>query len=179
MGPSSFVLISSFRLSVHLRERCGVKDEFTEFDLASKGRRTVAMGARSRYTHWRSVARRSDAPCAEDAAPGFHDLLAATDENKRKCKHYIASIAARGGTDAAPSLKSAFDLKPDLIYFMIDPTDFTKKDMQSILALAHARSGGKIPIQVIAFEQDEDGRIFCQSLADMTGGKYRLVDAGN
>ena len=107
------------------------------------------------------------------------DLLAATDENKRKCRDYMDSMLPRGNTDAAPAIKSAFDLKPDLIYFMIDPTDFAKKDIQAIFALARARSGGKIPIHVIAFEQDEEGRIFCQSLADMTGGTYQFVDPRN
>ena len=76
-----------------------------------------------------------------------------------------------------PALEKAFAQQPDLIHFLIDPSDFP--DKQAVLELVTAKAGnGKVKLNIIAFEGHEPGtEAFMKNLAERTGGKYRYVSA--
>jgi hypothetical protein len=84
-------------------------------------------------------------------------------------------MAPRGGTNPLPALEAAFKLGPELIYFLIDPSDFP--DKKAVLDLVNAKAlGGKIKMNIIAFEgKDAENEKFLQDLAKSTGGVYRYV----
>jgi von Willebrand factor type A domain len=102
-------------------------------------------------------------------------LLFVTPENKRKAQEYVDTMAPRGGTNPLPALEKAFGLQPELIYFLVDPSDFP--DKKAVLDLVNAKAaGGKIKMNIIAFEgNDPENNKFLQDLAKSTGGVYRFV----
>jgi hypothetical protein len=102
-------------------------------------------------------------------------LLLVTPENKRKAQEYVDTMAPRGGTNPLPALETAFKLQPELIYFLIDPSDFP--DKKAVLDLVNAKAaGGKIKMNIIAFEgKDPENEKFLSDLAKSTGGVYRYV----
>jgi hypothetical protein len=111
------------------------------------------------------------------ASPLFADLIATTVDNKRKALEFADTMAPRGGTDAAPFLKRAIDLKPERIYLLIDPTDFERKDRTAMLALVRNSTGKKIPLEIIAFEETPESLEFCKSLAEQSGGTYHRFNS--
>jgi hypothetical protein len=112
-----------------------------------------------------------------DPAPLAPALLYATPENKRKAIEYADTMAPRGATNPLPALKRAFALRPQLIYFLIDPTDFP--DRAAVLDLVRAQAGdGRVKLNIIAFEgHDAENERFLNELAGATGGVYRFVTA--
>jgi hypothetical protein len=102
-------------------------------------------------------------------------LLFVTPENKRKAQEYVDVMAPRGGTNPLPALEAAFKLGPELIYFLIDPSDFP--DKKAVLDLVNAKAmGGKVKMNIIAFEgKDAENEKFLSDLAKSTGGVYRYV----
>jgi hypothetical protein len=102
-------------------------------------------------------------------------LLFATPESKRRAIDFVDAVAPRGPTDPLPALEKAFAQKPDLIYFLIDPSDFP--DKKAVLDLVAAKAAGRrIKMNIIAFEgHDPENEAFLKSLAEKTGGEYRFV----
>jgi hypothetical protein len=110
-------------------------------------------------------------------APLAPALLYATPENKRKGIAYAEAMAPRGGTDPLPAFKRAFELRPQLIYFLIDPTDFP--DRAAVLDLVRTQAGdGRVKLNIIAFQgHDAENERFLKDLANTTGGVYRFITA--
>jgi hypothetical protein len=76
-------------------------------------------------------------------------------------------------------------MKPDLIYFLVDPSDFP--DKQAVLDLVHKHDAdGKIKMNIVAFPHnlddpnppppDPEVTTFLSKLAKETGGKYEYID---
>ena len=102
-------------------------------------------------------------------------LLFVTPENKRKAQEYVDTMAPRGGTNPLPALEAAFKLQPELIYFLVDPSDFPDRKAVSDLVKAKA-GGGKIKLNIIAFEgHDAENEKFLADLAKETGGVFKFV----
>lgn len=112
----------------------------------------------------------------KNSPPLFADLVVATPDNKRKAIDFADMLAARGGTAALPFLKKAFDLKPDRIYLLIDPTDFDRKDKTAMLSLVRNSTGKKIPLEILAFEETPESLEFCASLAKQSSGSYHYFN---
>ena len=102
-------------------------------------------------------------------------LVFVTPEAKRRAMEYIDGTAPRGGTDPLPALEKAYAQRPEIIYFLIDPSDFP--DKKAVLDLVTARSaGGRVRLNVIGFEgHDPENESFLKSLAEKAGGTYRYV----
>jgi hypothetical protein len=108
-------------------------------------------------------------------APLAPALLFATPDNKRKAIDYVDTMAPRGGTNPLPALKKAFALGPEIVYFLIDPSDFP--DKHAVLELVNSKAkGGTTKLNVIAFNgHDPENERFLQDLAKSTGGVYSFV----
>ena len=105
-------------------------------------------------------------------------LLICTPENKRKAAEYVDTMAPRGGTDPLPALEKAFALQPQLIYFLIDPSDFP--DQKAVLELVSKQDAkGKIKMNIISFEGDDNpkNQAFLAQLAKQTGGVFKTLTA--
>ena len=103
-------------------------------------------------------------------------LLFTTPENKRKADDYVDTFAARGGTEPLPALEKAFAMQPDLIYLLIDPSDFP--DKPKILEMMNKQNAkAKIKLNIIAFEgKDPENEKFLKDLAAQSGGVYKYVN---
>lgn len=111
----------------------------------------------------------------QNPTPPSPALMFVTPDNKRLAKEYVDKAVSRGGTDPLPALTKAFEMKPDLIYFFIDPGDFP--DKQAVLSLVHKHAAdGKIKMNIIAFQHnDPENAKFLSNLAKETGGVYRFL----
>ncbi len=103
-------------------------------------------------------------------------LLFTTPENKRKADEYVDTFAARGGTEPLPALEKAFAMQPDMIFLLIDPSDFP--DKPKILELVNKQNAkAKIKLNIIAFEgKDPENEKFLKDLAAQSGGVYKFVN---
>jgi von Willebrand factor type A domain len=104
---------------------------------------------------------------------GNPGLMAATPANKARVKTLLATIQADGGTDHMIALKTAFDLHPEVIFFLTDADLMSRQDVEELVALA-----GKTRIQAIEFGQVTGlgGSAPLKLLARSTGGTYQYVD---
>ena len=115
-------------------------------------------------------------------APFAPSLTFVTAEARQRAMDYIDSTAPRGATDPLPALEKAFSQQPDVIHFLIDPSDFP--DKKAVLDLVTSKStANHVKLNVIGFEgHDAENELFLKSLAEKTGGHYRYVrekDLGN
>lgn len=103
-------------------------------------------------------------------------LLFTTPENKRKADDYVDTFAARGGTEPLPALEKAFAMQPDMIFLLIDPSDFP--DKPKILEMVNKQNAkAKIKLNIIAFEgKDPENEKFLKDLAAQSGGVYKYVN---
>ena len=115
----------------------------------------------------------------EDAPPPpAPDLLFVTPETKKLVEDYVDKFTPRGPTDPLPALKTAFGMHPQLIYFLVDPSDFP--DKKAVIDLVRKQAvAGKIKMNVTPFTGDDvEGEKFLKQLADETGGNYHKVRNG-
>ena len=86
------------------------------------------------------------------------------------------TFAARGGTEPLPALEKAFAMQPDMIYLLIDPSDFP--DKPKILEMVNKQNAkAKIKLNIIAFEgKDPENEKFLKDLAAQSGGVYKYVN---
>jgi hypothetical protein len=121
----------------------------------------------------------------EDNPPAASpDLMFATPDNKRAAKTYVERQEPHGATEPLGALSKAFAMKPDLIYFLIDPTDFPDRD--AVLRLVHKYDAdAKIKMNIIAFPHilekdspppDPEVMKFVSQLAKQTGGRADYID---
>ena len=115
----------------------------------------------------------------EDAPPPpAPNLLFVTPENKKLVEDYVDKFTPRGPTDPLPALKTAFAMHPQLVYFLVDPSDFP--DKKAVIDLVRKQAvAGKIKMNVSPFSGDDvEGEKFLKQLADETGGNYHKVRSG-
>jgi hypothetical protein len=111
----------------------------------------------------------------EAPPPPAPDLLFVTPENKKLVEDYVDKFTPRGPTDPLPALKTAFAMHPQLVYFLIDPSDFPDKN--AVIDLVHRESaGGKVKMNIIAFEgHDAANEQFLSKLSKETGGQFKFI----
>ncbi|WZO97165.1 VWA domain-containing protein [Isosphaeraceae bacterium EP7] len=104
---------------------------------------------------------------------GRASLMTATAANKERVRSLLSSVSPDGGTDHMLALRTGFDLRPEVIFFLSDGDLMTTRDAAELRAEA-----GKIRIQAVEFGLGEDLRHQgpLQDLAKSTGGVYRYVD---
>jgi hypothetical protein len=104
---------------------------------------------------------------------GRATLMSATAANKERVRTLLTTISPDGGTDHMLALNTAFDLRPEVIFFLSDGDLMTTRDAAELRAAA-----GRIRIQAVEFGLGEDLRHQgpLQDLAKSTGGVYRYVD---
>ena len=100
-------------------------------------------------------------------------LMAATPANKARVRTLLATIEPDGGTDHLLALKAAFDLHPEVIFFLTDADRMSRQEASDLI-----RQAGKIRIQAIEFGQVTGlgGSAPLKQLAKATGGIYRYID---
>ncbi len=104
---------------------------------------------------------------------GRQGLMAATPTNKARVRTLLSTIQPDGGTDHMLALRAAFDLHPEVIFFLTDADLMTRQEVAEIVALA-----GKTRIQAIEFGQVSGlgGSAPLKTLAKSTGGTYQYID---
>ncbi len=103
------------------------------------------------------------------AMPGGK-LVSASDANKRKAFNWVEHISAGGGTNPAPAILAALDLKPDAIWLLSD--GLFSPQVCDVIQQANAES--RIQIHTIAF-YDNHGEAQLLRIAQDNRGKYRFV----
>jgi von Willebrand factor type A domain len=104
---------------------------------------------------------------------GHPGLMAATASNKARVRTLLSTVTANGGTDHRQALRAAFNLHPEVIFFLTDADFMTRQEVTELVPLA-----GKTRIQSIEFGQVSSvgGSAALKMLAKSTGGSYRYVD---
>jgi len=100
-------------------------------------------------------------------------LVRACPLTKQEGMQFLGTITAGGGTDPIPSLKIAYDNKPDVIFLLSD--GLFDRDVATFVKSQTLRLGrGAVPIYTIGFRQ-EYGADLLREIARITGGTYRSV----
>lgn len=98
-----------------------------------------------------------------------------TEQNKEQAFRHIDAIAADGGTDHEAALSAAFNLAPDVIFFLTDAAEPELSDERLAKISARNRSGAII--HAIEFgTQPHANANFLARLARQSGGQYRFFD---
>lgn len=107
-----------------------------------------------------------------NSEPMWPQMRFVNPESKLAAKNYIAHVVTRGRTDPLPALRRGFLLKPDLIFFLIDPSDFP--DKQAVVDLVRKNAfGGRTTMNIIAYAgHDEENEKFLKQLAAETHGVF-------
>jgi hypothetical protein len=107
-----------------------------------------------------------------NSEPIWPELRFVNPASKLAAKEKLAHVVTHGRTDPLPALKRAFKLQPDLIFFLIDPSDFP--DKQAVVDLVRQNAaGGRTTMNVIAYAgHDEDNEKFLRQLAAETHGVF-------
>jgi len=101
----------------------------------------------------------------------------ASDVNRTLARQFIGGITAELGTDHLPALRKAFELKPDVVFFLTDAgqPQLDSADREKIRTL----NGGRVRIHCIEFGRGTelaDERGFMEKLAAENGGRYVYRD---
>jgi hypothetical protein len=104
---------------------------------------------------------------------GRAGMMPATPSNKARVRSLLSTIKPDGGTDHMVALRAAFDLRPEVIFFLTDADLMTRQDVAELVAQA-----GKTRIQAVEFGQVSGlgGSAALKMLAKATGGSYRYID---
>ncbi len=108
-----------------------------------------------------------------DDAQGRKGLMPATANNKARVRTLLATIVPDGGTDHMLALRTALELKPEVIFFLTDADLMTRQDVEEIV-----RKSGKTRIQAVEFGLGGglNTSVPLRDLAKSTGGFYRYID---
>ncbi len=79
---------------------------------------------------------------------GNAGMMAATPSNKARVRTLLSGVQPDGGTDHMLALRTAFNLQPEVIFFLTDADLMTRQDVAELLAQA-----GKTRIQAVEFGQ--------------------------
>ena len=100
---------------------------------------------------------------------GLPDMYSANDEMKTRAIQFVKSIKPQGGTDHLKALMLAFQLQPDVIFFLTDAEGgFTNADMAR---LSRANRSAAV-VNMIEFGQHRGRDRSLQAVASQTGGHY-------
>jgi hypothetical protein len=104
---------------------------------------------------------------------GHPGMMAATPANKARVRTLLSGVQADGGTDHMLALRAAFNLHPEVIFFLTDAQLMTRQDVDELVAQA-----GKTRIQAVEFGEvgQLGGSVPLKMLAKATGGTYRYID---
>jgi hypothetical protein len=104
---------------------------------------------------------------------GKPQLMPATAQNKGRFEDRLSVISPDGGTDHVDALLAAFEMKPEVIFFLTDADLMTDREANDLSAAA-----GPIRIQAVEFGvgPDTGSSVPLRSLATATGGTYRYID---
>jgi hypothetical protein len=107
------------------------------------------------------------------------ELVPATNDAKRKASYAVNERGLGNATSSSFALKSAFDLEPEIIFFLSDgaPTDGNPVEIvQGVTQLNRVR---RVSIYAIAVETRSAGVAgltkFMQPLAEQNYGTFQLV----
>ena len=98
------------------------------------------------------------------------ELVSAAEANKRKAFNWVERISAGGGTNPAPAILAALELKPDAIWLLSDGL-FSQ---QACDVIQQANTKNRVQIHTIAFH-DNNGEAPLKRIAQENRGKYRFV----
>ena len=100
-------------------------------------------------------------------------LLFATPENKKKAAAFIDDLAPRDHFDPLPAIAKAFEMEPQVVYLLINPSDIP--DKEKLMALVK-KQNQKIKLNVLALDGHDPGNEkFLKDLAVSTGGQYKFL----
>jgi uncharacterized protein with von Willebrand factor type A (vWA) domain len=91
-------------------------------------------------------------------------LVPATTSQQQRLFEFLATIQAEGGTDPIPAMARAFEVKPDLVYFLTDGDfdpllleklrQWNRDKRVRIFTLAYVSQAGRVLLEQIAREHD-------------------------
>ena len=105
---------------------------------------------------------------------GHKGLMAATQANKSRVATQLTSVTPDGGTDHMVALRTAFALKPEVIFFLTDADILTNSEVGVLLS-----ESGTTRIQAVEFGRGVELGTSAnplRKLATSTGGHYRYID---
>jgi hypothetical protein len=97
-------------------------------------------------------------------------LVPATSRHRGRLFEFLDTIQAEGSTDPIPAMERAFQVRPDLIYFLTDG-DFDPALVERLRVLNREE---KVRIFTIAYVS-EGGRILLEQIARENNGDFRFV----
>jgi hypothetical protein len=120
-GPSFFGLGQSAtgaRRIVFVVDKSGSMTD--SFDMVRRELlRSVGKLTRSQKFHVICFSQKADdRPAYEENPP--RRLVSAIESSRKELATFIAAVRPEGGTEPSPAMRRAFDLEPDLIYFLTD-----------------------------------------------------------
>ncbi len=117
----------------------------------------------------------------ENAAPPIEkNLLFATPSNKQRIYDFVDKYTPRGPTDPKPAIQLAFAMKPDLIFFLCDPTDFpdAKGTIEMFKSLNASNCEGRCRVNTIDFMGDltqKEGEEVLKQISADSKGTFKYV----
>jgi hypothetical protein len=104
------------------------------------------------------------------------ELIAATDENKRKLIEFVKNLAAFGQTEHSRGLAAALRLKPEVIYLLTDAGDPHLDNGQ--MRIVREQAAGRTTVHALHFGRGplESSEHFLARLAAENRGSYRYID---
>jgi hypothetical protein len=101
-------------------------------------------------------------------------LLPASKENKTKAADFVKKAVPAGATTAAPGMRAAFAVKPEVIYFATDG-GFTDTD-QLIQATHTLNKEKRVRIDTLAiFNRSERYEGVLKQIAEENGGMFKFI----
>ena len=113
----------------------------------------------------------------------FPKLMPATPKNLRVAYDGMERVVFRGTTDPIPALRAAFDMKPELVFFLTDG-EFDKQVSYGdvIGEIRRLNADKKVMIntvQLVKEKEDPKAASTLRTIANENGGKYRAVQTTN
>ncbi len=104
---------------------------------------------------------------------GRRGMMNATVSNKGRVGIQLAQVVPDGGTDHMLALRTALELKPEVMFFLTDADLMSQSDVTSIL-----KDAGATRIQAVEFGRGMElvGENPLRRLSTATGGTYRYID---
>jgi hypothetical protein len=108
------------------------------------------------------------------------ELYRADQHTRVLATRHIGTITASGGTEHMPALEAAFNLNPDVIFFLTDAAQERLTPAQLDRIRRTLNRGGRAAIHCIKFGQGPDlepeEQNFLRTLARQNGGSYTYVN---
>ena len=97
-------------------------------------------------------------------------LVDATDRNKRLAFEFIDTVVTREQTDPSEALRRAFEVRPEVIYFLTDG----EFDRAIVGLVRQLNAGRQVRVHTIGFLYDGNRQVLEQIAAE-NGGRYKFV----